>query len=317
MRVLICGASGFIGRNIFEALSQRHDIELLGTCFGDRFSDDMRLVDIDLTKRENVTDITTDMDIVIHAAAVTAGSDALKADPTKYIADNILMNTHLAETAHLNKVPHFIFMSCTVMYQNSTRPLAENEYDLNLILPEYYMGARIKIIMEDLCFYYSGISDTKFTMLRPSSVYGPYDKFDLTRSHVFDGLIKKIAGAKDKGEIAINGSGEGTRDFVHVSDLVNFIELILDKPTHNRFEVFNVGSGQSISIKHLAEKIIKISGKNLAVFCDRTKPNLANRLNINIGKAKSLDWQPKIDLDSGIRQTMDWYLKNLGERNEG
>ena len=197
------------------------------------------------------------------------------------------------------------------MYQDSIRPLLEEEYNLGLILPEYFIGARIKINMEDLCYFYTRNGKTNFTVIRPSSVYGPYDKFNLVRGHIFDSMIKRVADAPDGSIIPIQGLGDGMRDFVHVSDLVRFIELIIDRPSSHKFKVFNVGSGVSVSIKELAQKMIEVSGKNLSVFCDRTQHNLANRLWIDIRRAKALGWQPFIDLEDGISQTMKWHRENI------
>lgn len=315
-KILICGTSGFIGKNIFETLSKRDDINVWGADIVRPLKPNPRLILADLRDKEWVKTVVGDKDIVIHAAAVTAGADAVKSNPERYVADNIIMNTNITDAVHMSSVSHFIFLSCTVMYQDSIRPLLEEEYDLSLILPEYFMGARIKVNMEDLCYFYTRNSKTIFTVVRPSSVYGPHDKFDLVQGHIFDSMIKRVADAPNGSTIPIQGLGDGMRDFVHVSDLIRFIELIIDRPSSYRFNIFNVGSGVSVSIKELAQKMIGVSGKNLSVFCDRTQHNLANRLWIDIRKAKALGWQPFIDLEDGIRQTMEWYKVNRTEKND-
>lgn len=315
-RVLVCGASGFIGRNIFEALSHRKDIELLGTCFGDRFSDDMRLVDIDLTSQQNALDITTDMDIVIHAAAVTSGMDAVKDNPERYVADNVRMNTNLIEASHLNKVSHFIFLSCTVMYPDSDQPLKEWDVNLKKIHPSYFPFANLKVFAEDLCRFYCDVGKTIYTVLRPSSVYGPYDKFTLGKSHVLDATIVRVF--KSQGEnIPIWGTGNATRDFLHIYDLIRLIKTIIDhKQIDHLYAEFNVASGRSISIREMAEMIVKISGKNLKVICDPSKASIESKTNLAIDRPlNAFGWRPIIDLETGLKQTIDWYLTNLGEQN--
>ena len=312
-RVLVCGSGGFIGRNIFETLSQRPDLEVWGADIKEPFRKDprSRLIKVDLREKEWVKAVLQNTDIVIHAAAVTNGMDAVIRDPAKYVADNILMNTLLAEAAYENKIRHFIFLSCTVMYQSSERPLLEEEYDLERILPEYYMGARIKVNMEDLCNFYSRNGDTRFTMLRPSSTCGPYDKFDPEKSHVFDSLIMRIADSPDNSVVTVRGDGTGMRDFIHVSDVVKFVEMIMINPSS--FRVYNVASGFSVSVLELAERIVRISGKKIRIECDKTKSNLPNHLRLDISRAQSRGWQPMIDLDTNIKMTLNWYRQNRGD----
>lgn len=316
-KVLVCGASGFIGRNIFEELFNREDVELLGTCFGDRFSHDMRLVDIDLTSQQNALDITSDMDIVIHAAAVTSGMDAVKNNQERYVADNVRINTNLIEAAHLNKVSHFIFLSCTVMYPDSSSPLREGQIDLARVHPAYFPFADLKVFAEKLCEFYSRQGKTKYTVLRPSSIYGPYDKFHLSFSHVLDATIVRVMNSKEGGEIPVWGTGKATRDFLHIYDLVRLIEMLI-KSEHITYkcEVFNVASGVSTSIRELAEKIVKVSGKNLKVVCDTSKNSIDSQTSLDITKVCNYFlWGLTIDLGEGLKQTIDWYLTNLGEQN--
>lgn len=314
-KILICGASGFIGRNLYEYFKKQGEFEVFGTCFNDNFTDDPNISDLDLTNKDSARTITVDVDTVIHAAAVTDGSEAVVSNPARYTVDNILMNTLLAEAAYNNKIGHFIFLSCTVVYPSSFRPLKENEASLTNLHPRYQMGARIKMFAEDLCRFYSNLGGTKFTVIRPSSVYGPYDKFHLQRGHILDATLVRVL-APGSTEIGILGKGEATRDFVYVSDLIQFVELVLTVRADYKFDVFNVGSGSSISVYDLVKMIVRISGRRLSVVHKTDKPNILTHTAINIERSKRIfGWQPKVDLETGIRQTMDWYLKNRGEKN--
>ena len=103
------------------------------------------------------------------------------------------------------------------------------------------------------------------------------------------------------------GQGNEKRDFLHVSDLLKFIELVIDKADH-KYDVFNVGLGKSFSVKELADKIVSLSGKNLTIEWDISKPSTDNKILIDIGKSERiLGWKPKIDLDEGIRQTIELF----------
>lgn len=321
-KVLICGASGFIGRNIFERLSKREDFDVYGTYLnnqsfsGSPLTPNSKLWRVDFTDRNSAIKLTAGFDCIIHAAALTYGLGAVKTDPVTYIAHNIVMNTNIAEAMRINNIPHLIFMSCSVVYANSPQPQTEEEVDLDFVHPQYFMGARIKISMEDLCNFYSRHCNSRFTMIRHSNIYGPYDKFDLEKGHVFAATIKKVVSAKDNGEIVIWGKGKEKRDFLYVSDLVDFIEIIVSGKFiigefTPQFNVLNVGSETGISVSELVEKIVKISGKNIKIRYDPSKPSLRNCIILDCKKAWEMTgWQPKVDLDQGIRQTIDWLIGN-------
>lgn len=306
-KILICGASGFIGRNIFDFFATRNDIELIGTCLGDRFSADPRIIDADLTKKENVREVTKGVDTIIHAAAVTAGSKSVASVPERYVADNVVMNALLAEAAFLNRVRHFIFLSCMVLYPSRKEPLKENDVDLFNLHPHYKIGAWIKAFAEQQCVFYAGLGQTKYTSLRLSSVYGPYDKFD-HRGHMLDLTVARATDPETK-EISILGDGTAVRDFLYVKDLLSLLDLLIRKRNElEQHEVFNVGSGRTASIKELAQLIAKISGRNLAVIHDYSQNNIDTISIPDLSKVKSkLGWNPETNLESGLRQTMDWY----------
>jgi len=313
-KVLVCGASGFIGRNIFEALSLRSDLEVFGTYqtfFTTEPSLNPRKFWTDLTKKFEACHVTKGMDVVIHAAAVTAGFKAVSANPGFFVPDNIVMNTRLLEAAYDNKVGHFIFLSCTVLYpMNLDRQLSEEDTDFNSIDPAYRI-AWIKIIGEKLCEFYGNLGRTKFTVVRHSNIYGPYDKYDLERAHIFGALIARIADAPEGGNIEIWGEGSEKRDLLHVSDLVRFIETAIETEERKPCEIYNVGSGKVISVLELAEKIIQLSGKKLSITHNYERNKRPLSVAIDITKAKRMfGWEPKVTLEEGIKNTLEWYLQH-------
>ena len=256
---------------------------------------------VNFTDLESARKITEGFDVIINAAAMTDGSGAVKARPEIYIAASNRINTNLIQAAYENKAPQFIFLSCTMMYPSSNRPLKEEESELTNIY------AWIKVFAEQLCQFYSKLGKTKYTAIRHSNIYGPYDKFDLYRGHVFAATVTKAMTSANGGKIIMWGQGNEKRDFLHVSDLLKFIELVIDKADH-KYDVFNVGLGKSFSVKELADKIVSLSGKNLTIEWDISKPSTDNKILIDIGKSERiLGWKPKIDLDEGIRQTIELF----------
>ncbi|MBI2596270.1 NAD-dependent epimerase/dehydratase family protein [Candidatus Daviesbacteria bacterium] len=312
-RVLICGASGFIGRNLFEELSKKKGLDVYGTYHTNKFSKNPKLIKADLTNKNQVSGITKGFDVLIQAAAVTSGAKDIITRPYIHITNNLIMNSMLLQAAYDHSIPQVIFLSCTVMYQpNTGKPVKETDLDLNVpMYTSYFGGGWMKVYVEKLCEFYSRLKRSKFTVIRHSNIYGPYDKYDLDKSHVFGATITKVLTAKDGDKINVWGKGEEERDLLYVSDLVSFIELVLKKQDYD-YDVFNLGLGKSISIANLVKKIIAISGKRLNIFYDISKPTIPTKLSINISKSrKKFHWAPKIGIDEGINKTIRWYMENI------
>lgn len=313
-KILVCGAAGFIGRNIAEYFVGKDGFEVFGTYLksGPFNNPRIKMLHADLTKSKDVEQVISGMDIVIQAAATTSGAKDIVTKPYYHVTDNAVMNSLIFRAAYEYKVSHVIFFSCTVMYQSSGTPVKETDFDANQeIFPKYFGVGWTKVYIEKMCEFYARLGATKYTVVRHSNIYGPHDKFDLEKSHVFGATMAKVMTTKDAGVVTVWGSGEEERDILYVSDLVNFVEFAIDKQ-ESEFELFNVGYGRPISIKELVERIITCSGKNLKIEYDLSKPTIKTKLCLNIAKAKNIfGWSPKISLDEGIKKTMEWYKTNV------
>jgi len=162
-----------------------------------------------------------------------------------------------------------------------------------------------------MCKGYSKYGKTKYTLMRHSNIYGPYDKFDLEKSHVFGATINKVINAEQGGEIIIWGDGKEERDLLYVDDLVNFVEAAINRQ-ESKYEIYNVGSGKGISIANLVKKIIKVSGQqDLEIKYDTSKPTIKTNICLDSKKARTdFGWKPEISLDEGIKRTIKWYKEN-------
>ncbi len=313
-KVLVCGATGFIGRNVAETLAGSGKYDVYGTF---RASPPLShsgivMVRADLTKREDVERVMEGMDIVIQAAATTSGARDILTRPHIHVTDNAVMNSLLLRSAFDQRVPRFLFFSCTVMYQSSDVPLGEADFDASAEMYGPYFGAGwTKVYIEKMCEFYSRIGSTKFTVVRHSNIYGPHDKFDLDRSHVFGATITKVMRARDGDTLTVWGAGEEERDLLYVSDLVEFVQLAIGEQ-ESRFEVYTVGRGVSIPVKTLVRRIIECSGKRIAIVHDLSRPSLGTKLSLDSTKAKErLGWVPKVSLEEGIRKTLEWHRENI------
>lgn len=318
-KVLLCGAAGFIGRNLLDHFLEKPDYEVIATYHQRRPPDSLldeprvKFIKADLTNKEEVVRAIQGVEIVIQAAATTSGAKEIISKPYYHVTDNAVMNALIFRACYENQVRHLIFFSCTVMYPGHLEHSVKEE-DFDYRISDKYFGAGwTKVYAEKMCEFYSRIGPTKYTAIRHSNIYGPHDKFDLERSHVFGATLTKVMTAPDQGKVVVWGDGSEERDLLFVSDLLDFVDraLALQK---SPFELINVGSGESISVRRLVEKIIEHSGKDLKIEFDRTKPTIPFKLNLNTDRAKKLyQWSPRISLDQGITKTLDWYRSSYRE----
>lgn len=313
-RILILGASGFIGKNLYEYFEEKK-FDVYGTYFKRPLSKtkNKKLFKCDLRNYSNLEFITKKIkkiDILINAAAVTSGAKDIINKPHIHVNDNAIMNSNITKFSFSNKISHVVMMSCSVMYPSSVKRLKETDHqDFFNIYPKYFGGAWMKIFMEKNCKFYSNLNTSKFTIVRHSNTYGPHDKYDLEKSHVFGATITKIMNAKNS--IKVWGDGSEIRDFLYVSDLCNFIYLAIKKQK-NKYEIYNVGRGKGISISDLVKKVIKYSNKKIEIIYQTNQPTLKTNIVLNCSKAKKkLGWTPKTTLDQGIVKSINWYIKKI------
>ncbi|MBI2064453.1 MAG: NAD-dependent epimerase/dehydratase family protein [Candidatus Yanofskybacteria bacterium] len=223
------------------------------------------------------------------------------------------MNLLLYQASFDQCVEKVIFFSCSIMYPGGDRPLKETDLDLNDGIYPAYLGAGwTKVYLEKMCDFYSRQGRTKFVVIRHSNTYGPYDKYDLERSHMFGANITKVMTAKDSDEITVWGTGQEKRDLVYISDVVDFVELAMAKQSQENFDLVNVGCGEALSVNDIISKIILASGKNLSLTHNIAGPTIPVSIVLDITRAKNVyGWRPKVSLDTGIAKTIDWYRKNL------
>jgi GDP-L-fucose synthase len=313
--ILVCGATGFIGRNLVEFFAKDPAYDVVGV-YHHRppFSHHgIRWIQADLTDAAHVERVMVGVSILIQAAAVTSGVKDVVSRPHIHVTDNAVMNSYLFRSAYEHRLNHVVFFSCSVMLQSSASALSEQDYDANAELhPRYFGAGWTKVYLEKMCEFYSRLGSTKFTAVRHSNVYGPHDKFDLDRSHVFGATITKVMTAGDT--ITVWGTGAEARDLLYVDDLVGMVSKIIDRQPNN-FSIYNCGGGSAVTIKDLVLRIIAASGKHLFIQHDLSMPTIPTSLFLDCEKARrELEWQPRCSLDEGIRKTILWWQENIGSK---
>ena len=309
--ILVCGATGFIGRNVTLGLSKNMKYTIHAVRFNSpayKTPSNVKWHKVDLKNPYQVEKLIKGKDIIVQCAATTSGSKDIVSIPHIHVTDNAIINSYILRSAYNNKVEHLIFPSCTVMYPSSRKPTKESDFN-GKIIDKYKGAGETKVYIEKISKFYSMQSDTKFTIIRHSNIYGPYDKYDLDKSHVFGATITKVLTAKNK--IEVWGTGNEIRDFLYADDLVNFIKIAIRKQK-TQYEIFNCGSGIPIKVKDLVKKIIKISKKDITIQFNKKKPTIPFNMYLNIKKAqKEIGWKPKVDIDAGIKKTIGWWNENI------
>ena len=315
-KVLICGATGFIGRNLLEHFHARPEYSVRATHFTrDPVSgyEGVEWVHCDLRNPSDIRKAIEGVDIILQFAATTTGAKDIVSKPYIHVTDNVVMNSLLLREAFEKRIEHFVFPSCTIMYQKSDTALKETDFNPNdELFPFYYGAGHTKVYLEKMCKFYADFGRTKHTVIRHSNMYGPYDKYDLEKSHVTGATITKVMNAEN-GKVNVWGTGEEARDLLYIEDLVSFVQSAIDNQKEN-YELFNVGIGKKIKIKDLVKKVIECSGKDLEMVHDLSKPTIPTSLFLDCSYAKSkLGWEPKHSLEDGLVKTLDWYKENHHE----
>ena len=314
-KILLCGANGFIGKNLLKKFSEG-DYKIVATYLNSRprpgysDNDNVEWVRADLRNQDDVKRVVTGVDIILQYAATTTGAKDIVSKPYIHVTDNAVMNSLLLREAFEQNVEHFIMPSCTIMYKPSSTPLLENDFnESDDIFPTYYGAGNTKVYLEKMCKFYAGLGRTKHTVLRQSNIYGPYDKFDLDKSHVFGATITKAMTNDD--ELIVWGTGEEERDFLFVEDLVDLIEKAINNQ-EEMYTLVNASYGNAISIDTLVKKVVSVSGRDLKISYDKTKPTIKTKIAISNSLAKKIfNWVPTNTLEMGIQKTIEWYKRNI------
>jgi GDP-L-fucose synthase len=306
-RIVVTGGGGFLGRYVTRLLKKRGCTEVVVP----------RRAEYDLTEKAAVEKLYREArpQIVIHLAAVVGGIGANRANPGRFLYDNLIMGAMLIEHARRNEVEKFVGLGTTCQYPKFT-PVPFREEDLWNGYPEetnapYGLAKRMLLAQGQAYRQQYGLNAIH---LLPINLYGPGDNFDLETSHVIPALIRKCLMAVERGEpeIVCWGDGTPTREFLYVQDCAEAIVLATEK--YDGAEPVNVGAGFEISIKQVAELIAELTGFRGSTVWDKTKPNGQPRRSLDTSRAFNLfGFRAKTDFRQGVLRTIEWYREQRKE----
>ncbi len=312
-KIYIAGHRGLVGSAVLRNLESKGFNNLLVK----------NHEDLDLTNQKKVKDFFDKErpDYVILAAAKVGGIYANNTYPADFIYQNTMIETNIIHSAFENKVKRLLFLGSTCIYPKEIeQPMREDALLSNKLEPTNEPYALSKILGIKLCESYNRQHGTDFRSVMPTNLYGINDNFDPENSHVIPGLMQRFHCAKinnDK-EVMVWGTGNAMREFLFVDDMAeaSLFVLSIDKEiykanTSPMISHINVGSGEDISIKELAEMMKKVVNYEGEVVFDDSKPDGSARKLIDVSRLSNMGWKHSTSLTEGLKKTYDWYKNNL------
>lgn len=249
---------------------------------------------------------------VFLAAAKVGGIKANNDYPAQFIRDNLQIQTNVIDAAYRHGVKKLVFLGSSCIYPKfATQPITESQLMTGPLEPTNDAYAIAKIAGIRMCQAYYQQYGFNAISLMPTNLYGPNDNFDLETSHVLPALIRRFHEAKESNAPYVEcwGDGSAMREFLHVDDLAEACYTCMQN--YDDSEHINVGTGEDVTIKELAETIADVVGYDRYINWDATKPNGTPRKVLNVDKIKSLGWEPKISLREGIEKTYLLYKNQV------
>ena len=265
---------------------------------------------VDLLDRDATFAFIRDVkpDLIVDAAAKVGGIGANNTFPVEFLSDNVRIQSNLMEAAHAADVEKFIFLGSSCIYPRDCAQPIKEEYLLTGPLEETNSAYAVaKIAGIELIKSFRKEYGRKWISLMPTNLYGINDNFELQGSHVLPAFIRRFVEAAEKGAAVetLWGTGSPKREFLHVDDLASAV-VHLGK-TYDSSEHLNIGTGEDLTIKELAELVAELAGFKGELAWDSSKPDGTPRKVLDVSKAKALGWAPKISLRDGIASTIAWY----------
>lgn len=300
-KIYVAGHRGLVGSAIVRSLTENGYTNIIT-----RTRQELDLLD---QKAVAAFFATEKPEYVFFAAAKVGGIMANKTYPADFIRENLQIETNVIDAAYTNGVTKLLFLGSSCIYPKFAEQPIKEEYLLTGTLEptnDAYAIAKIAGII--MCQSYHRQYGSNFISVMPTNLYGPNDNFDLETSHVLPALIRRFHKAKENGapSVTLWGTGSARREFLFVDDLADACVHLMN--TYDSPEIVNIGTGEDVTIKELAETIQAIVGYEGAIEWDTSKPDGTPRKLLDVSKLHSLGWRHTMSLKEGLESTYAWYL---------
>jgi len=247
--------------------------------------------------------------VVVDAAAKVGGIVANNEHPVEFLLQNVTIQNNVIEAAADFGTRKLLFLGSSCIYPKfASQPIPANALLTGVLEPTNEAYAVAKIAGIKLCQAYARQYGKTFISAMPTNLYGPNDNFDLRNSHVLPALIRKTHEAKERGDntLVVWGTGTPRREFLHVDDLADACVFLLER--YDSTEIINVGCGEDVTIRELAETVCEVLGFKGNLVFDATKPDGTPRKLLDVGVLFEMGWRPKIGLREGVHDAYQWFL---------
>jgi len=305
-RIYVAGHRGLVGSAVVRALELKGHANLVLRTHRE----------LDLTDQATVRQFfqAGRPDPVIMAAARVGGIYANDYRPALFIRDNLVIQDNVIDAAYRSGVKKFVFLGSSCIYPKlAPQPIKEDYLLTGPLEPTNEWYAIAKIAGVKMCQAYRREYGFNAISLMPTNLYGPGDNFDLQNSHVLPALIRRFHEAKVRGDDSVTVWGTGTprREFLHVDDLADAVLYLLR--AYDAEPIVNIGWGQDVTIRELAELVMSAIGYSGRLIFDSTKPDGTPRKLLDVSRLNDLGWQAKIPLKDGIERTYAWFKEHSAD----
>ena len=301
-RIYVAGHGGLVGSALVRRLTSAGFCNLLLRSHGE----------LDLLSQQGVQDFFEGErpEYVFMAAARVGGIHANAAYPADFICENLMMETNVIRESWRTGVKKLLFLGSSCIYPKfAPQPIPEDALLTGPLEPTNDCYALAKIAGIRMCQAYNQQYGTNFISVMPTNLYGPGDNFGLENSHVLPAMIRKVHEAKARGaeSVTLWGTGTPRREFLHVDDLADACLFLMEH--HDGSRIVNVGTGEDLTIRELAEKVCAVVGYAGRVLWDEGRPDGTPRKLLDVTFLRGMGWRHTIDLDEGIRRTYRSFLE--------
>ncbi|MFD2264871.1 GDP-L-fucose synthase family protein [Lacibacterium aquatile] len=303
-RIFVAGARGLVGSAIVRALKKQGYKNVLAPFRKDLDLSDRAAVDSWYAREKP--------EYVFVAAAKVGGIMANNTYPASFLYDNLIIQNNVIDGAYKAGVKKLEFLGSSCIYpKHAPQPMKEEHLLTGPLEPTNQPYAIAKIAGIEMVNSYRRQYGMSGISLMPTNLYGPGDNYDLQNSHVLPALIRKFHEAKEAGaaNVTVWGTGSPKREFLHADDLAEAAIYLMN--TYDDSEIVNVGVGEDVSIKELAEIVKKVVGFQGELVFDTSKPDGTPRKLLDVSRLSKLGWKAKISLEEGIRSTYETYKETL------